>query len=184
MIAILFVAFSYAQEHLTFKGVPIDGTLDEYVANMKKAGFTYVGEDDGIAVLQGDFAGFRNCMIGVVTLKSVDIVNRISVLFDADSDWAPIYGNYSTLKEMLTQKYGKREECIEKFEGYVQPKEDNDKMHELLMDRCNFYTSWETDKGRIDLEIIKDDFSKGRVRLSYWDKINTTTVQAKALDDL
>ena len=45
------------QEHLTFKGVPIDGTLSEYVAKMKSAGFKYLGEQDGTAILQGDFAG-------------------------------------------------------------------------------------------------------------------------------
>ena len=46
-------------EHLSFKGVPIDGTLNEYVAKMKAAGFSYLGTQDGTAILQGDFAGFR-----------------------------------------------------------------------------------------------------------------------------
>lgn len=30
-------------EHLSFKGVPIDGTLNEYVSKMKAAGFSYLG---------------------------------------------------------------------------------------------------------------------------------------------
>ena len=57
VFVLLFIAFSFveshAQEHLTFKGVPIDGTLDVYVEKMKKAGFSYIGNDDGIALLQG-----------------------------------------------------------------------------------------------------------------------------------
>lgn len=61
--ATLFMSvISFAQsnsEHLTFKGVPIDGTLSEYVAKMKSAGFKYLGEQDGTAILQGDFAGFK-----------------------------------------------------------------------------------------------------------------------------
>ena len=48
-------------EHLSFKGVPIDGTLNEYVAKMKAAGFSYLGTQDGTAILQGEFAGFKNC---------------------------------------------------------------------------------------------------------------------------
>lgn len=185
LFAVLSVVMSHAQEHLTFKGVPIDGTLDEYVANMKKAGFTYLGEEDGIALLQGDFAGFRNCMIGVVTLKSIDIVNRISVLFDFHKEWSTLYGNYSSLKDMLTKKYGKKDECVEKFDGYSQPRDDKDRMYNLVMDRCIYYTIWKTDKGNIELEIIKgDDYNSGRVRLSYWDKINTTSVEEKALEDL
>ena len=184
LFVILYTTIGQAQEHLTFKGVPIDGTLDTYVANMKKAGFTFIGEDDGIAMLRGDFAGYRNCTIGVVTLKSIDIVNRISVLFDSHQDWNNIYVNYSSLKEMLTTKYGKYADCVEKFEGYSQPRDDNDKMHELTMDRCKFYTIWKTDKGNIELEIIKGNLGGGMVRLSYWDKINTMSVQEKAMDDL
>ena len=184
LFVILYTTIGQAQEHLTFKGVPIDGTLDTYVANMKKAGFTFIGEDDGIAMLRGDFAGYRNCTIGVVTLKSIDIVNRISVQFDSHQDWNNIYVNYSSLKEMLTTKYGKYADCVEKFEGYSQPRDDNGKMHELTMDRCKFYTIWKTDKGNIELEIIKGNLGGGMVRLSYWDKINTMSVQEKAMDDL
>lgn len=184
LFVILYTTIGQAQEHLTFKGVPIDGTLDTYVANMKKAGFTFIGEDDGIALLRGDFAGYRNCTIGVVTLKSIDIVNRISVLFDSHQDWNNIYVNYSSLKEMLTTKYGKYADCVEKFEGYSEPRDDNGKMHELTMDRCKFYTIWETDKGSIELEIIKGNLGGGMVRLTYWDNINTMSVQEKAMDDL
>ena len=184
LFVILYTTIGQAQEHLTFKGVPIDGTLDTYVANMKKAGFTFIREDDGIAMLRGDFAGYRNCTIGVVTLKSIDIVNRISVLFDNHQDWNNIYVNYSSLKEMLTTKYGKYADCVEKFEGYSQPRDDNGKMHELTMDRCKFYTIWKTDKGNIELGIIKGNLGGGMVRLSYWDKINTMSVQEKAMDDL
>lgn len=184
LFVILYTTIGQAQEHLTFKGVPIDGTLDTYVANMKKAGFTFIGENDGIALLRGDFAGYRNCTIGVVTLKSIDIVNRISVLFDSHQDWNNIYVNYSSLKEMLTTKYGKYADCVEKFEGYSEPRDDNGKMHELTMDRCKFYTIWETDKGSIELEIIKGNLGGGMVRLTYWDNINTMSVQEKAMDDL
>ena len=184
LIALLVVISSYAQEHLTFKGVPIDGTLDAYVANMKKAGFVYLGTQDGVAMLQGDFAGFRNCTIGVITLKSIDIVNRITVLFDTQDTWSNLYGNYSTLKEMLTKKYGKHSECVERFEGYPEPKDDNSRMHCVRFDRCKYYTIWETEKGSIELDISKKEYDGGIVRLTYWDKANTTSVQEKALEDL
>ena len=106
-IVLLFAVFSFAtiqaQEHLIFKEVPIDGTLDAYVANMKKVGFTHLINQDGIAILKGDFAGYRNCIIGVITLESLDIVNRISVLFDTHDNWSNLYGNYSSLKDMLNK---------------------------------------------------------------------------------
>lgn len=173
-----------AQEHLTFKGVPIDGTLDTYVDNMQKAGFSFIGKQEGIALLTGDFAGHRNCTVAVITLESMDIVNKITVLFDTYQDWANMHDNYSILKDLLSTKYGKHQNCVEKFEGYIQPRDDNSRMHELSMDRCKYITTWETDKGFIELQITKGQYSGGMVSLSYWDKINTMSIKEKALEDL
>lgn len=188
LISILVILLSlnmFAQsEHLTFKGVPIDGTLDQYVENMKKAGFTFIGKEDGIAMLKGDFAGYRGCTIGVVTLKSIDIVNKIAVLFEEQDNWSKVYSVYSNIKEMLTTKYGTPAECVEKFNGYSQPDDDRDRMYELSMERCTYATVFKVAKGNIELEIIKGQFGGGMVRLSYWDKINTSSVRQKAMEDL
>ncbi len=68
-------------EHLTFKGVPIDGTLNQFVSKMKAAGFTSEGVQDGTAVLSGDFAGYKECIIVVSTLQNKDLVSTIGVMF-------------------------------------------------------------------------------------------------------
>ena len=61
---------SRSNEHMTFKGVPIDGTLNEFVLKMKNSGFTHVGTENRIGMLKGDFAGYKSlqCYIGK-TLK-------------------------------------------------------------------------------------------------------------------
>ena len=41
-----------ANEHLKFKGVPIDGTLSQYVQKMKTAGFSMLGMENGAAIFQ------------------------------------------------------------------------------------------------------------------------------------
>ena len=69
MIIIALSSFAQTTEHLKFKGVPIDGTLSEYVLKMKQAGFHLIETDDGVAVLEGEFAGYRGCLIGVKTFK-------------------------------------------------------------------------------------------------------------------
>lgn len=184
MLFVLCAMVGHSQEHMTFKGVPIDGPLKTYVANMQKAGFTLEGVNDGIAYMKGDFAGRRNCTVAVVTLKSIDVVSKIAVLFEAREKWEDIHSTYTTLKEMLTEKYGSPSECEEKFTGYRQPTEGRDKMYELKMDRCKFNTVWSTDKGRIEMKIVKGRYDNGMVMLSYYDKINTTLVKSKAMDDL
>ena len=106
---------------MTFKGVPIDGTLNEFVDKMKQARFTYIGTHDGIAVLQGDFAGHKGCTIGVYTLKSSNKVNTIAVMFPPQKDWSSLESTYVSLKSMLTEKYGEPSECVEMFHGALQP---------------------------------------------------------------
>ena len=184
---VLIALTSYAQsssEHLTFKGVPIDGTLSEYVAKMKSAGFKYLGEQDGIAILQGDFAGFKNCTVGVSTLKAVNVVSTIGVIFPACEDWSSLERDYEHLKSMLTQKYGEPTDVVEKFQGRFKPDTNNEKLYELYMDRCTWYSTFETPKGDIQLSMQKGEYGQYFVLLKYYDKINTDTVRSAAIDDL
>ena len=114
LIACFFFAGSlFAQQHLSFKGVPIDGTLKAYTDAMIKAGFHYEGTQDGIAVLSGDFAGHKDCTIGVYTLKNLDVVSFITVLFPDQETWTSLKNEYEILKSMLTEKYGEPGELQE-----------------------------------------------------------------------
>lgn len=171
-------------EHLTFKGVPIDGNLSEYVSKMKQAGFTHIGTQDGTAILQGDFAGFKDCTVGVSTLKTVNVVSTIGVVFPSHDDWSSLERDYNQLKSMLTQKYGDPSDVVERFQGRTNPNTNNEKLHELFMDRCTWYTTFETLKGDIQLSLQKGDLGQYFVLLKYYDKINTDTVRSAAMDDL
>lgn len=180
-----FVSLAQADsEHMTFKGVPIDGTLSEYIQKMKQKGFTHVGTEDGIAMLTGDFAAYKDCLIGVATLKQKDLISKITVVFSPCETWFALASNYFSLKEMLTKKYGKPLECVEKFQSYSQPKDDNTKMYEVQFDRCKYYTIWQTEKGNIELSISHTGVTSCFVKLAYFDKINGEIIEAEAMDDL
>ncbi len=104
--------------HLKFKNVPIDGTLDKFVERMERNGFKKArGNSEGKATLVGDFAGFKDCKVYVETLQNQDLVSRITVCFPDQKQWEYLYGDYTTLKEMLTTKYGKPTSCVEKFQS-------------------------------------------------------------------
>lgn len=173
---------SFAQEaHLKFKGVPIDGTLTEFVNKMKEAGFTHIGSDNGMAALQGDFAGYKNCTVGVYTIKPMNLVSMIGVIFNARDTWSDLEGDYDFFKEMLTEKYGTPAVVIEEFER--DPKDNNSKLHELKMDRCTWASGFQTELGEIELSIEYKDF-RSCVVLRYRDKVNTEKVKKQALEDL
>jgi hypothetical protein len=174
---------SESSPHLTFKGVPIDGTLHEYVLKMEKNGFTHIGTEDGIAMLKGDFASYKNCIVGVATLKQKDLVSTIQVRFPECDTWSSLSSNYFSLKEMLTEKYGKPSDCVEKFDGGT-PTDDNSKMHAVKFDRCKYYTTYETERGSLQLSIARDEALRSYVMLAYYDKINGDIIRAKAIDEL
>ena len=178
---------SFAQTespHLSFKGVPIDGTLNEYVQKMKQKGFDYIGTEYGIAILTGDFAAYKGCTIGVATLKQKDLVSKITVIFPNCETWSALSNNYFSLKEMLTEKYGKPADVTEEFQSYSEPRDDNDRMHNVKMDRCKYVTTFKTPKGDIQLYIGHNSVMSCYVLLSYFDKINGDVMRAKAMEDL
>lgn len=178
-------------DHLFFKGVPIDGSLEEYVARMKYVGFEYVGkQEDGTAILQGDFAGFKACLVGVAAIQPLDIVNKIIVLFPERDDWAFLEGDYNGLKALLTEKYGKPSECAEEFHGLYSGEfgsnTEGDKLMALSMDACTWRAVYRVPKGRIELSVENHGgvIGENRVVLRYYDKINSEAVKQQALDDL
>lgn len=178
------LTFGQTSDHLTFKGVPIDGTLSEYVSKMTQNGFTHLGTEDGMAKLNGDFAGYKDCHVGVSTLKQKDLVYKIGVLFPEKDTWSRLSTNYFDLKEMLTEKYGKPSDVIEKFDSYSQPRDDEDRMYKVESDNCKYSSIWQTDKGEIQLSIDHNRVTSCFVNLAYFDKINGDKIKAKAKDDL
>lgn len=187
-ILVLIATISFAQKnsessHLVFKGVPIDGTLREYVLEMEKSGFIHLRTEDGIAILKGDFASYKNCIVGVVTLKQKDLVSKINVIFPECETWSALSSNYFSLKELLTEKYGEPLDCVEKFDG-LEPRDDNSRMHEVKFDNCKYSTNYKTEKGNIQLSIEHDGVISCFVQLAYYDKINSDILRAKAKDDL
>ena len=182
LIAVVTTIASYAQTHLFFKGVPIDGKLSEYILKMKQNGFTQMEAEVGVAMFKGDFASYKECKVLVSTLKDKDLVSKITVFFPVQENWSSLSSNYFNLKELLTEKYGQPSESVEKFSSY-EPKSDGSKMSAVHSDNCKYITTYQTDKGSIQLSINNDDY-KAFVALAYVDKINGGIIRAKAKDDL
>lgn len=177
------VAAMDSSNHLKFKGVPIDGTLKEFVSRMKRKGFKMKGSENGVAVLEGDFAAYKECTIYVSTLDNKDLVSQISVIFPNKDSWEYLYGDYKNLKELLTEKYGKPSEVTEKFQdNYID--DDMMRMHEVEMDRCKYESRFKTNNGEIILKIGHDRILSCFVVLCYKDKINGGIIKDIAKDDL
>ena len=180
---LVFAGNLFAQQHLSFKGVPINGTLQEYTNAMVKAGFHYETTQDGISLLTGDFAGYKGCTIGVSTLKNLDVVSHIAVLFPNKETWSAVLSDYEHLKAMLTEKYGYPADSKEKFNRTT---DDNGLIMYALKDgEYEWYTTFSTELGDIELSIMAGTkYHTAMVRLSYYDKANSEKVRNAAMDDL
>jgi hypothetical protein len=175
-------AQSAENQHLLFKGVPIDGTLSEYVEKMKLNGFTLLDSTNYGAMFNGEFANYQNCKIGVGTSNKKDLVSTVFVMFPEREEWNDLYGDYNRLKQMLSEKYGIPNESKEKWENDYEPSLAF-RMSAIKRGECNFTTTFVKPNGKIQLRIEHQD-ATCFVFLGYFDKINGEIMKAKAIDDL
>ena len=140
MMAIMMYVTSFAQttEHMKFKGVPMEWTLQTFTNKLKAKGFTPFGVQDGVSLLKGEFAGYKDCTVVAVADKS-GMICKVTVVFPTMDKWGDLERCYSRYKSMLSEKYGDPKDCVEKFQNdYIN--DDNSKKYELGMDRCKYYS--------------------------------------------
>lgn len=171
---------SDGKPHLEFMGIPIDGSLKSFAARLEKRGLERVGVNDGIAEFRGEFAGFKDCRIGVVSTGTAQEVVRVAVFLPMQFNWRDLEPDYMGLKNMLSKKYGEPKECVEKFENLYSDS-DVDKMIALRSGKGRYHTVFDAGVGVISLGI---DGEMGAVRLDYIDKANLDKLRDQAMDDL
>ena len=84
---------------LSFKGIPMTGTLTAFGNELVKAGFRSAGN----GTYTGDFAGYSGCKI---TPSGSNSVQEVRVDFPVISDWDALEKAYDSLQASLTGKYG------------------------------------------------------------------------------
>lgn len=183
LVMLIATTFAFAQgdTHLKFKGIPLTGSLTSFVEKLKSKGMTYIGQEDGVALLKVEFAAYKDCTVGVVTFEGTSQVCKVSAFFPERETWGSIIEDYNNLKSMLTEKYGKPE-VTETFSDYTH--HDWSKFHAILNDECKFISTFKTDGGTIQLTMLKAGSLKACVILHYYDKSNTDLVKKNAMDDL
>jgi hypothetical protein len=171
--------------HLKFKGVPIDGSLETFVWGMQQVGFRVQERNNSKAILSGDFAGFKDCLIYVYTLQNKDLVSNIVVHFPNREQWKQLSNDYFNLKSLLIEKYGNPTAFEESFDDEYRITSNDDKMKLFYVkdDKCKFSSIFTTPQGNIILSIEHAKYNCF-VMLRYIDKKNSEDVKKHAIDDL
>ena len=95
-----------ASTPLSFKGIPMSGSLSSFGSELVKAGFRSAGN----GTYTGDFAGYSGCK---VTPSGSNPVQTVRVDFPVISDWDALEKAYDSLQASLTQKYGMEPQTME-----------------------------------------------------------------------
>ncbi len=134
-----------ASAPLSFKGIPMTGSLSAFGSELVKAGFRSAGN----GTYTGDFAGYSGCRI---TPSGSNPVQSVRVDFLVISDWDTLEKAYDSLQASLTQKYSK--------EPTTSPNSN--------------LTVYDLPNGTISLDADVKDRSSWHVILTYSNALSTT----------
>lgn len=181
-VCVALCSMAQIQEHLSFKGIPITGTMTSFCQQLKAKGFTQIGRDNNITLFTGDFTG-KTATVGVVAADDGKNVFGVTVLFDPSGEWNTLVNTYDYYKELYTRKYGKPEISKEKNPAYG---DDNiSKMAEVHQGTVVWGSAWETTGGAIEISIEKSGgVYEGMVVIRYRDTLNVEAKIQSDMDDI
>ena len=181
MLAATFAAS--AQNHQTFKGVPIDGKANTFINQLKHKGFQTVGKSD---TLIGTFAGYNDCEVTVMTSVQTGNVYGVKVQIPMCQPLG-IYAEYKKLQAALTEKYGNPvKEEVQSYENdFVKA------IYKLITsveysDSYPFRSVFDTGCGSVTMEVawIASECGGGFIVMTYIDNANENERRQIIYDDL
>lgn len=166
LILPLLMTAATAQEHLTFKGIPIDGSLKTFTRQLQDKGYRLMSSNDGVSTLSGDFAGYKHCTLIAAAEKKNDTVNAVSVMFPAYEQWNLLDSCYTDLHRMLIYKYG-LSSSQQGFRG------KGDEMEQIREGKCMYKEKYPSRNGELEMSIEYTPGYGCYVLLKYYDGENS-----------
>ncbi|NDV47517.1 hypothetical protein D0T49_10710 [Paludibacter sp. 221] len=153
------------QDHMTFKNIPINGSVSEFCKKLTDNGFVLDKKEKGYASLTGKFVN-QECEILVLGSAKSDLTWKVVAYLPEKTSWGNLKSQYFDLKAQFTAKYGEGKA----YEFFSDPYYEGDgyEIQALKKEKCTYVTFWKVDNGNISLEISK----YSQVAISYEDKEN------------
>lgn len=176
LLLISFCVFSsvvFSQEHIKFKGIPLNGNVNSFAQELVKIGFKIVESKGNIITMKGEFIN-KECEILVVGSKKTNLVWKVIAYLPKEISWSSIKSDYFEVKKQFQQKYGDGES----YEFFSKPYYEGDgyEMQALGVDKCTYATYFTTELGTIAVDISKYE----QISIGYEDKVNLEIKKAEA----
>ncbi len=184
LAAIVLAVSAFAQDqHLKFKGIPIDGPLNSFVSSLKSQGFISLWIQDGIASLSGTFAGYPQS--NVIVVSTNDVVWKVIVTLPEQDTWASVKQRYEEFKVSFETKYKVKPESEETFPGY--PNEGSGVEYLAFSDeRATWASLFIIPNGYAQLSIKSSiaNSTKLQVWIEYYDLLNSDVRERATMEDI
>lgn len=171
--------FTFAQDdstHLEFKGIPINGKIDDFVKKLQSQGFSIVNRENSGVIMSGQFTG-KEAEVMVLNTKTSKTVWKVVVYLPKQTSWYSIKSEYKYYTEMFTKKYGNP---LHTFSFFSDPYYEGDgyEMQAVRNEKCTYYSGYHIQEGNISVEISKYQ----QIKIAYEDSINTTIMDKEKED--
>lgn len=171
-----------ASQHLEFRGIPIDGNVNAFVAKLENLGYNLIEKEKDGAFLSGLFTG-KEATIAVLGTKKSSTVCMVCVQLPKNSTWYGAKSEYLYYKELFTQKYGEPSRHREDFDRpYYE--DDGYELSALSRGKCHYTSLFVVENGTIMITIGDG----GRLNIYYDDtknrKIDETEKASSVIDDI
>lgn len=171
----------FTQEHLSFKGIPIEGSMTSFCQKLKAKGLVQIGSEGNVRLFKGDFTG-RSATIGAVATDNGQDVFAVAVFFDQTDSWNTLVTTYNHYKDLYIEKYGQPSQCVE---NNPSTSDSNiSLMYELSQGRVTYGCIFDAPGGSIQISIENGNISDGFVLIKYQDTQNVNAKRQSDLDEI
>ena len=174
-------ALAQNEQHLQFKGIPIDGNYKTFSQELVNKGLRIVESTDDYIVLTGSFAGQMNTDILVYPDPSTKIVTSVVAMLKVEGKWGHIENLYNGKVDLYKEKYGLPTEQTEGFTDDVYS--DYSRVKALENGQCNYKTTWVVNGGEISILPCYVDRNY-YILCAYRDSVNTEAYHQSIIDDI
>ncbi len=157
MLVVAMTATTFASEHLSFLGIPMNGTVEQFCNKLvSQKGLTIVDRsDEGVYSLEGRFNGLRNCEFYVFPNDDTGQVYKVDVYLPKDNSWSALKGRYNrTVRDFRSDSDWHFDEEGETFESPYS-EGDGDEMVAVENEKCNYYTDFIGSGGWVRIKISR-----------------------------
>ncbi len=166
-----FFCFSgFSQDHLKFKGIPINGTIANFVNELSKQDYIITNTAIDSITLKGTFVGELSRIV-VEAGRAGNLLYKVTVYLPPRDNWMSLTKRYDEILKEMTIKYRKSTPFYYFFEPYYNG--DGKEMEALSRGKITFTDFWTNNSGGEILSIIESK----EISIEYEDDLNRKIIE-------